>query len=404
LSIAVSAAAGLAFLVARVPSADAIPPPCPIPPPPVTIHTTTTVTAPNVTFPGTVNVVAAVPAAGHNGTLTISVDGIGVAAGTPGPIGATVGPLNVGPHVVQASYGGITVEPPPLACSGGTIYTASSAQSSFLVLPQPVATTMTVGASAADSTQPVKLAVHVGSAPAANAGVVTFLLAGHTQIVQVDAAGNAAATFAPLPAGSHTASVSYSGGLGGNYTFAGAHVDLVVPISGSASASAGAGAGAGAPTVTSTTSSTGTTGAGSSTGTIGAPAGARRAKGARKQLRIRYQDNWAWTTAPDATQMSRLLITSAPAASRVQVTCAGGRCPQRKWGRRGVSRVDVAGLFRNARLSPGTRLEVTVTRRGFIGFRINYTVRARNVPKASLACLAAATSKPIRCPGTARRH
>jgi len=406
LTLALTAAAALALVVVRAPSAEALPPPCNVPPPPTTITTATTVSAPNITFPGPATVSATVAGAEGHGTVTIAVDGIQVAAAAPNPtVQATLGALNVGPHTVQASYSGLNAEPPPLACGGGTFFTLSSGNGVFTVQPQSVRTTMTVDALSADATQPVKLVAHVGSAPVANAGSVSFLMAGHQQVVPLTAAGTATATFAPMPAGSHTASIDYTGGLSGNYNFGQSHVDLVVPVSAPGSASASA---SGVPTVTSSASSTGTTGAGSSTGaptgTIGAPGKHRTQGGEQKELRIRFQDYWAWTTAPDATQMSKLLVTSAPAASRVQVTCAGGRCPQRRWDRRGVTRLDVAGLFRNARLAPGTHVEVTVTRRGFIGFRINYTVRARNVPKANWGCLAAGTSKPIRCPGTARRH
>src|SRR3954463_10768108 len=184
LTLALTAAAALALVVVRAPSAEALPPPCNVPPPPTRITTATTVSAPNITFPGPATVSATVAGAEGHGTVTIAVDGIQVAAAAPNPtVQATLGALNVGPHTVQASYSGFNAEPPPLACGGGTFFTPSSGSGVFTVQPQSVRTTMTVDALSADATQPVKLVAHVGSAPVANAGSVSFLMAGHQQVV-----------------------------------------------------------------------------------------------------------------------------------------------------------------------------------------------------------------------------
>src|SRR4051794_26031095 len=134
LTLALSAAAALALVVVRVPFAEALPPPCNVPPPPTTINTATTVSAPNITFPGSATVAATVAGAAGHGTVAIAVDGIRVVAAAPNPtVQATLGPLNAGPHTVQASYSGFDVEPPPFACGGGTFYTPSSGSGVFTV-------------------------------------------------------------------------------------------------------------------------------------------------------------------------------------------------------------------------------------------------------------------------------
>jgi hypothetical protein len=124
----------------------------------------------------------------------------------------------------------------------------------------------------------------------------------------------------------------------------------------------------------------------------GAPAGAlraavrgRRERARRKALQVRADDRWTWTTgAPGTTRMDKLVITSAPAASTVRVTCHGAGCPDhRPWQRRRCTRLDVGRHFGTAPLAPGTRLDVDVVRRGFVGFRITYRLRAGRRPQMS---------------------
>jgi hypothetical protein len=115
-------------------------------------------------------------------------------------------------------------------------------------------------------------------------------------------------------------------------------------------------------------------------------------------VRIRIRDFWVWTVVPNETRMVKLLISSIPAGGRVTVTCRGPGCPTRRWSRQGISRLDVARRFGGAHLRPGLRLDIRVTRRGWIGRRLIYTVRSRAVPRATFGCLSASNARPQRCP------
>jgi hypothetical protein len=222
-----------ALALAAAPAAHASPCP-PEPPPPVIVPTTTTLTvsSDSVVYPGTVVAAATVSGgAGSRGELSIRVDDKIAAAATPAsePLQTTIGPLSVGEHTVQASYSGAEVMSGPPACRdvGTVIQPSQSPAATVTVTPQHFATSLTVDAPPAADTQPLTVSVHVGSeAATAATGTVSFAVAGRRQEAAVDDAGNAATTFDPLPAGTHSLSVAYSGGASGNLAFDASHVDL----------------------------------------------------------------------------------------------------------------------------------------------------------------------------------
>ena len=424
--IVVSAWTVTALALAGAPSAYAEV--CPTDPPP-TQHITTTTTlnlsSESVVFPGTLSATAAVSGgAGQHGSLSISVDDHEVDAATPSaqPLQTTIGPLDVGAHTVQAHYSGDEVEAGPPQCRYISLIIAGSQSraAKFTVTPEHIATSITVDATAATDTQPVTVAAHVASdASTPDTGTVTFAAAGRQQVADVDSAGRASTTFDPLPAGSHSMSVSYSGGDSGNVSFDPSHTDVslatgetpsipLTPAPPPAVAADPASTPLTVPVLSepSAPSPAPGSGSGASSGTPNGTVEAARGpgpRGRRKGLRIRVDDYWAWTAVPNATRMVKLRITSVPAASTVRVTCHGSRCPQRLWKRRNVARLDLGRQFRTASLAPGTKLEVKIERHGFVGFWITYRVRARQGPKASWGCLSATTSRPTSCSKRRRR-
>jgi hypothetical protein len=403
-----SALAVTALTLTAAPAAFATP--CPEkPPPPTIVRTTTTLTVSSdtVVYPGTVVAAATVSGgAGSRGELSITVDDKAAAAAAPGsePLQTTIGPLSVGDHTVQASYSGAEIMRGPPACHDvGTIIQAShSSAATVTVRPQHFATSLTVDAPPADDTQPLTVSAHVGSeAATAATGTVSFAVAGRQQDASVDDAGNAATTFDPLPAGTHSLSVAYSGGASGNLAFDASQVDLSLAVVATPPAAAArpdppatsdppvaAADQVSAPLmVPAPAAPLAESGAasGAPVGALGAAVRGRRARARRKELRVRADDRWTWTKgAPGTTRMNKLVITSAPAASTVRVTCHGAGCPdQRPWQRRRRARLDVGRHFGTAPLAPGTRLVVDIVRRGFVGFRITYTIHAGRRPQMS---------------------
>jgi hypothetical protein len=61
-------------------------------------------------------------------------------------------------------------------------------------------------------------------------------------------------------------------------------------------------------------------------------------------------------------------------------------------------RLDLSSLLRRAKLRPGARLEIRVTKPGWIGIVRRLTVRARKRPTQADLCLPPAAAKPSRCP------
>ena len=89
-----------------------------------------------------------------------------------------------------------------------------------------------------------------------------------------------------------------------------------------------------------------------------------------------------------------LLTVRAPRNVRIEVDCTGTDCPARHYrapaGRRRLRRFERA-------LRAGTRLEVRVTKPGYVGKFTAFVIRRDAEPKRSDRCLAPGATRPERC-------
>lgn len=88
-----------------------------------------------------------------------------------------------------------------------------------------------------------------------------------------------------------------------------------------------------------------------------------------------------------------------PRGATMQVRCRGRRCPfGSRRARLRATRVRIRWLER--RWLPGQMLEVTISRRGFVGKFSRFRIRRDRAPARQDLCLAPAARKPTRCPRT----
>jgi hypothetical protein len=92
-----------------------------------------------------------------------------------------------------------------------------------------------------------------------------------------------------------------------------------------------------------------------------------------------------------------LLSVRAPRGSRVTVACEGRDCPVPAFTARG-STVRLRRFERGLRA--GTRLEVRVTKRGFIGKSTVIVIRRQAPPKRTDRCLPPGGTRSVRCPAS----
>lgn len=108
-----------------------------------------------------------------------------------------------------------------------------------------------------------------------------------------------------------------------------------------------------------------------------------------------------WAPARTRTRVVQLVVNGVTKGTKVLVGCKGGGCPfksKRFTARR--SRVQLSNLFRKAKLKPGAKLEVRLTRSNETGKVFRYVTRAGNpakAPKKIVLCLPPGVSKPSRC-------
>jgi hypothetical protein len=90
-----------------------------------------------------------------------------------------------------------------------------------------------------------------------------------------------------------------------------------------------------------------------------------------------------------------LLRVTAPRGVRISVTCWGRDCPVRRY----VARPGVRRLRRFERdLAAGTRLEVIVSKPGFIGKSTVIVIRRSAAPRRTDRCLPPGATRAVRCP------
>ena len=100
------------------------------------------------------------------------------------------------------------------------------------------------------------------------------------------------------------------------------------------------------------------------------------------------------------TRFTSLVLRLARTGTTVRVRCTGRGCRSKSQTRRfkqNHTRTDLSSLVRNARLRPGAKLEISVTRPGTVGLRRTLTVRSAKRPIQNDRCLVPGQSKPSAC-------
>ena len=92
-----------------------------------------------------------------------------------------------------------------------------------------------------------------------------------------------------------------------------------------------------------------------------------------------------------------LLSVRAPRRSRVTVVCRGKDCPARRY-----TSPKPSGRLRpfERALRAGTRIEVRVTRAGFVGKSTVFVIRRQSAPRRTDRCLPPGAERAVRCPGS----
>ena len=128
------------------------------------------------------------------------------------------------------------------------------------------------------------------------------------------------------------------------------------------------------------------------------PAGGTPTPAASAPQKIVSEIPNAWRSFRRYTTVSKLSVRDVPEGAAVEVRCSGTGCPLK---RRAVvvkrSRAVATGLFRGARLRPGSVVEVRVTKPGAIGKVLRFTIRSHALPRTSRLCLTPGSARPARC-------
>jgi hypothetical protein len=109
---------------------------------------------------------------------------------------------------------------------------------------------------------------------------------------------------------------------------------------------------------------------------------------------------YAFGLSGNRTVFTELTVRPARAGSIVRVSCTGPGCPfkvKTSRVRKDARRLNLSGLVRRARLRPGARLEVRVTKAATIGTVRRFAVRAGKRPTAAIQCLTPGAKRPTRC-------
>jgi hypothetical protein len=100
------------------------------------------------------------------------------------------------------------------------------------------------------------------------------------------------------------------------------------------------------------------------------------------------------------TRLVSITIRRPRKGSTMRITCRGGSCPfrsrTRKIRRNRAKQVITRPLGR-AKLRPGTRLEVRLTKPGTIGFFVRFTMKRGVFPAKKELCLPPGAKRPVRC-------
>lgn len=101
------------------------------------------------------------------------------------------------------------------------------------------------------------------------------------------------------------------------------------------------------------------------------------------------------------TQLIGLAIGDVPAGSKVTMICSGTDCPfsTKTFNMKNdVKTLALTDMFRDPNLTPGTILELRVTKPGWIGKSFQYEIRSAGDPKTTTQCVSEDGSKTMVCP------
>jgi hypothetical protein len=106
-----------------------------------------------------------------------------------------------------------------------------------------------------------------------------------------------------------------------------------------------------------------------------------------------------WSYEP--FRFTKLYVVRVIAGTRIRVRCSGSGCPRRAKPiriQRDKRLVPILGRLRKAELRRGARVEVRITRLGFVGVMRRYSVVGmRKAPKSTDFCLPPKARRPERC-------
>jgi hypothetical protein len=91
-------------------------------------------------------------------------------------------------------------------------------------------------------------------------------------------------------------------------------------------------------------------------------------------------------------RVNKLVIAGIPRGTRVTVSCTKHAC---KKASKKAGKSKRVRFFRGKNLKAGVGLTITLSRKGFVGRRLTYWIKANDLKKGSLSCLR--SGKPVRC-------
>jgi hypothetical protein len=105
------------------------------------------------------------------------------------------------------------------------------------------------------------------------------------------------------------------------------------------------------------------------------------------------------------TQASTFTVKDVPAGGTVRLKCTPPKgkkkaCPfksKRRESVRGAKKMSFLSAFKKRKLPVGTRIEVRVTKKEWIGRVIRFTTRSNKIPRVQTLCLAPGKKKPGKC-------
>jgi chitodextrinase len=129
----------------------------------------------------------------------------------------------------------------------------------------------------------------------------------------------------------------------------------------------------------------------------------------KKKRRVRSQVSITWGVTSTRTYLLKLKVLKVPKGGKAELRCKGTKCPfkrmKSKKRRRGtitlfkeIKPSKVAGKQQRT-FRPGQRVELRITKKGYIGKVVRYKLKAGKVPSGKNRCLPVGATKPRkRCP------